>query len=95
MEVVVPSPAESAVWMAACFTNWTPDSLIGSFNLIFFATVTPSLVDLIGSLALEITTFLPFGPKVETTASAKVSIPATNFSRASAPNSIILTYTFI
>ena len=89
VDVVVPSPALSAVLIAACFTNWTPVSSIGSLKSMFLATVTPSLVDLTTSPGFEITTFLPLGPKVQTTESAKVSIPLTNLSLPSFPNSII------
>ena len=45
VEVVVPSPATSAVLIAACFTILTPTSSILSFREIDLATVTPSLVD--------------------------------------------------
>ena len=48
--------------------------------------MTPSLVILGDPKALSITTFLPFGPKVTFTASAKMSIPSNILARASAPN---------
>ena len=45
VEVVVPSPAFSAVLIAACLTNCTPNSCSGFDKVIDFATVTPSFVD--------------------------------------------------
>ena len=90
VEVVVPSPAWSAVLIAACFTICAPKSSIGSSkDAICFATLTPSLVETTIPFSVY-TTFLPLGPSVATTASAKVSIPFTSFLRASGPNSIIL-----
>ena len=86
VEVVVPSPAFSAVLTAACLINNTPNSSLGSSNKNDFATVTPSLVDWGASCApLKITTFLPLGPKVATTASASLSIPVCSFVLASLP----------
>ena len=58
------------------------------------ATVTPSLVDW-GPSLLDITTFLPLGPNVDTTASANVSIPLTKLFLASEPNSTCLLFRYI
>ena len=44
VEVVVPSPATSAVLIAACLTIDAPTSSTLSLNEILIATVTPSLV---------------------------------------------------
>ena len=86
VDVVVPSPAFSAVFIAACFTNCTPNSWLGSFNVIDFATVTPSLVDCGAPISFAITTFRPLGPNVDTTASANISIPFTKLVLAFEPN---------
>ena len=72
--MVVPSPAWSAVLIAACFTIWAPIFSTLFFNSIDFATVTPSFVDT-GLLSPSIITFLPDGPKVAVTAEANLSTP--------------------
>ena len=56
-----------------------------SSNSISLATVTPSLVDLGAPKDLSITTFLPLGPNVTLTASAKISTPLSIFVLASLP----------
>ena len=76
VEVVVPSPALSAVFIAACLSNNWPKCSSGSVFKNAWATVTPSLVETGGSICpLYITTFLPFGPNVDTTAFANLLIP--------------------
>jgi hypothetical protein len=76
--VVVPSPAKSAVLIAACFNNCAPMFSIGFSNSIERATVTPSLVDTGLSPALSIITLRPFGPKVHVTASDNLMTPFNN-----------------
>ena len=90
VDVVVPSPALSAVFIDATLTKLTPKFSTGLLTFICFATVTPSFVDIGDWLGLSITTFLPLGPNVDTTALANVSIPFTNLFLPSGPNSIIL-----
>jgi hypothetical protein len=55
---------------------------------ISFATETPSFVTVGAPNALEIITFLPFGPNVTFTALANASTPRFNPSRASISNFI-------
>ncbi len=88
--VVVPSPALSAVLEATSRNNCAPMFSTLSDNSTSFATVTPSFVTCGAPNFLSITTFLPFGPSVTLTASAKASTPRFNFSRASALNEIFL-----
>src|SRR5262249_32622328 len=61
------------------FSNLSPSS-------ISFATVTPSLVVRGAPKLFSITTLRPLGPNVTFTASARMSTPRSNFSRASPPN---------
>ena len=90
VDVVVPSPALSPVVTAACLISNTPNSSLGSSSKIDLATVTPSFVDWGASAApLNITTFLPLGPSVDTTASASLSIPLIRFFLAFLPYSIL------
>ena len=77
--VVVPSPATSLVFEAACRIKQTPVFSRLSVKFISFAIVTPSLTICGVPNFLPKTTFLPLGPKVIETASAKISIP---FSKA-------------
>ncbi len=86
VEVVVPSPAISLVLVAASFKSWAPIFSKGSSSSISFATVTPSWV-IVGEPNLRSTaTLRPFGPRVVTTANAKVSMPCCNLRRASSEN---------
>ena len=94
--VVVPSPALSAVLEATSFTNCAPIFSIGSANSISFATVTPSLVMVGAPNFLSRMTFLPFGPRVTFTASARASTPFFNLSLAlvSKNNSLAIFFFF-
>nr|YP_009550196.1 ORF76 [Tisochrysis lutea]AZW07324.1 ORF76 [Tisochrysis lutea] len=65
-----------------------------SFKLISFAIVTPSLTICGGPNFFSKTTFLPFGPKVTETASAKISIPFSKAFLASSWYKIFLTAIF-
>ena len=84
--VVVPSPAFSFVLLATSWTSFAPIFWNLSCNSIALATVTPSLV--IFGLPQEdsIMTFLPLGPIVTATASAKISTPLSISFLTSAPN---------
>ena len=57
-----------------------------SSSSISRATETPSLVTVGAPNDFSKTTLRPFGPKVTFTASARMLIPSTIFSRASKPN---------
>ena len=83
--VVVPSPAASLVLVATSFTRAAPMFWNASSSSISLAIVTPSLVISGLPYFLERTTFLPFGPSVILTVSARVSIPAWRALRASSP----------
>ena len=84
--VVVPSPAMSLVLLATSRTIWAPMFSNLSASSISLATVTPSLVVRGAPNDLSITTLRPLGPSVTCTASARMSMPRSIFSRASAPN---------
>ena len=88
--VVVPSPATSFVLLAASRTIWAPMFSNLSFNSISFATETPSFVLLGAPKDLSITTFLPLGPNVTATASAKTLTPLSILFLASVPKCISL-----
>mmetsp|Transcript_125398 Transcript_125398/g.297737 ORF Transcript_125398/g.297737 Transcript_125398/m.297737 type:complete len:222 (-) Transcript_125398:19-684(-) len=84
--VVVPSPATSFVLLATVFTSCAPTLIIGlDFKSIDLATVTPSFVTFGAPKDCSITTFLPFGPMVTATASAKRLQPSSIKARASLP----------
>ncbi len=74
--VVVPSPAESLVFVATSLTSCAPIFSNASSSSISFAIVTPSFVISGAPNFLSKTTFLPFGPNVILTVSASLSIPA-------------------
>mmetsp|Transcript_734 Transcript_734/g.1946 ORF Transcript_734/g.1946 Transcript_734/m.1946 type:complete len:347 (+) Transcript_734:636-1676(+) len=80
--VVVPSPAWSFVFDAACLTRRAPIFSSGSSSSTSFATVTPSLT-IFGEPYLDSsTTFLPLGPSVTPTTVASLSAPACILRRA-------------
>mmetsp|Transcript_94599 Transcript_94599/g.271342 ORF Transcript_94599/g.271342 Transcript_94599/m.271342 type:complete len:237 (+) Transcript_94599:1128-1838(+) len=84
--VVVPSPAWSLVLLATVFTNCAPMLIMGhAFKSMDLATVTPSLVTFGAPQDCSMTTFLPFGPMVTATASAKRLQPSSIKARASLP----------
>ena len=87
-EVVVPSPASLAVFCEACFKILQPKFSIGSVSIILLATVTPSFVICGFPYSSSIITVLPEAPRVEDTASAKMSIPLLSFSRPSPSKTI-------
>nr|YP_009546405.1 hypothetical protein [Gelidium gabrielsonii]AYO27752.1 hypothetical protein [Gelidium gabrielsonii] len=80
--VVVPSPATSFVFDAACLISATPVFSIEFFNSISFAIVTPSLTICGEPNFLSKTTLRPLGPSVTDKASAKISIPFSKALRA-------------
>ena len=84
--VVVPSPARSEVLVATSFTICAPMFSTGSDSSISLATVTPSLVMVGDPNFLSMTTFLPLGPSVIFTASARASTPRLSRARASMLN---------
>merc|ERR1719244_1682133 len=90
--VVVPSPACSLVLLATSWTSLAPMfwNLSGSSTAL--ATVTPSLVILGDPQEDSITTFLPLGPMVTLTASAKTFTPSIISSRTLRPNLTSLAY---
>jgi len=90
VDVVVPSPAASTVFSAACFITVAPMFSIGSSNTTVLATLTPSLVDATCPCSFSINTLRPNGPIVTDTALLTLSIPAFNFSFASLLKLIIL-----
>ena len=83
--VVVPSPATSLVFTDTSFTSCAPIFSKASSSSISLAMVTPSFVMRGAPNFLSRTTFLPFGPKVILTASARVSTPFSRERRASSP----------
>jgi len=83
--VVVPSPASSLVLVATCLTKEAPTFSNLSGRSIDLATVTPSLVIFGAPKDYSIITFLPFGPIVVITASAKMSQPFNILNLASWP----------
>mmetsp|Transcript_19899 Transcript_19899/g.52794 ORF Transcript_19899/g.52794 Transcript_19899/m.52794 type:complete len:372 (+) Transcript_19899:656-1771(+) len=85
VEVVVPSPAMSLVFVATCLMSWAPTFTILSLNSMAFATVTPSLVTFGAPNDCSMTTFRPFGPSVTATASASRFAPASMPARAASP----------
>ena len=84
--VVVPSPATSLVLVATSFTSSAPIFSKAFSSSISFAIDTPSFVIKGAPKDFPKTTFLPFGPSVTFTASAKVSTPLSKASFASLPN---------
>ena len=85
MAVVVPSPATSFVLLAASRTICAPIFSNLSFNSISLATETPSFVLFGAPNDLSITTFLPLGPNVTATASARILTPLSILFLASVP----------
>mmetsp|Transcript_52094 Transcript_52094/g.121148 ORF Transcript_52094/g.121148 Transcript_52094/m.121148 type:complete len:310 (-) Transcript_52094:38-967(-) len=84
--VVVPSPATSLVLLATVFTSWAPTFIMGmAFSSIDLATVTPSFVTFGAPNDWSMTTFLPLGPMVTATASARRLHPSSINARASLP----------
>ncbi len=73
--VVVPSPATSLVFSAACFKTSAPKFSVLSSNSISLAIVTPSLVIIGEPNPLSKITLEPFGPKVILTVWANLSTP--------------------
>ena len=90
VEVVVPSPAKSAVLIAACLTICAPIFCILSSNTIDLATVTPSFVDTGLPISCSIITLRPEGPKVAVTALANLLTPLDNSILAGFANVIFL-----
>ena len=84
--VVVPSPASSLVRDATSLTICAPMFSNLSSSSISLATVTPSFVMRGAPKDLSRTTFLPFGPRVTFTASARMFTPLSIRFRASVPN---------
>ena len=74
--VVVPSPANSFVLLAASYTNLAPIFSNLSSSSTSLAIVTPSFVITGEPNDFSNTTFLPFGPKVTFTASANLLTPS-------------------
>jgi hypothetical protein len=83
--VVVPSPAMSLVLVATSRTNCAPWFSKTSSSSISRAMVTPSLVMVGLPNFLSSTTYLPLGPRVTLTASAKMLTPRSSARRASSP----------
>src|SRR3954453_20314711 len=84
--VVVPSPATSFVGVATSRTSWAPWFSKTSSTSISRAIVTPSLVMVGAPNFLSSTTYLPFGPRVTLTASARMFTPRSRERRASSLN---------
>src|SRR5215469_11813742 len=84
--VVVPSPATSFVRVAASLRSCAPIFSNGLSSEISFATVTPSWVTLGAPNFLSRATLRPLGPRVDLTASAKISMPFLSERRASSSN---------
>src|ERR1700753_3025253 len=83
--VVVPSPTTSLVLIAASLTSCAPMFSNWFFRWISRAMVTPSLVITGEPVIFSRMTFRPLGPRVDFTASASWSTPASSSARASAP----------
>src|ERR1700747_2184516 len=83
--VVVPSPTMSLVLMAASLTSCAPMFSNWFFRWISRAIVTPSLVTTGVPVIFSRMTLRPLGPRVDLTASASWSTPASSRPRASAP----------
>mmetsp|Transcript_35593 Transcript_35593/g.87560 ORF Transcript_35593/g.87560 Transcript_35593/m.87560 type:complete len:218 (+) Transcript_35593:215-868(+) len=73
--VVVPSPARSLVFCAACRTSLAPTFSTGSSSSTSLATVTPSLTILGDPYLDSSTTLRPLGPSVTPTTMASLSTP--------------------
>lgn len=73
--VVVPSPAASFVFCAACRTSLEPMFSTASSSSTSLATVTPSLTILGEPNLLSSTTLRPLGPSVTPTTLASLSTP--------------------
>src|SRR5438105_15089995 len=84
VEVVVPSPATSLVFVAACLSIWAPMFWKWFSSSISLATVTPSWVTVGAPHFLSLATLRPRGPSVTLTALARASIPLFSCRRASA-----------
>src|SRR6056297_2776037 len=84
--VVVPSPASSLVREATSFTICAPMFSNLSSSSISLATDTPSLVIRGAPNDLSSTTLRPLGPRVTSTASARVLTPLSMRLRASVSN---------
>src|SRR5215469_7924198 len=83
--VVVPSPTMSLVLIAASLTSWAPMFSNWSLRWISRAIVTPSLVTTGDPVIFSRMTLRPLGPRVDFTASASWSTPASSRLRASEP----------
>ena len=94
VEVVVPSPACSAVLIDACLTICAPMFSTLSSSSMDFATVTPSFVEIGLPADCSMITFLPEGPKVAVTALASLSTPWINSCLALSENLITLLIVF-
>src|SRR4051794_30390298 len=84
--VVVPSPTTSLVLIAASLTSCAPMFSNWFGRWISRAMVTPSLVTTGEPVIFSMITLRPLGPRVDLTASASLSTPASSRSRASEPN---------
>ena len=84
VEVVVPSPATSLVFVAACLSIWAPMFWKWFSSSISLATVTPSWVTVGAPHFLSMATLRPRGPSVTLTALARASTPDFSCRRASA-----------
>src|SRR5215204_2279587 len=82
--VVVPSPATSFVFVAACLSIWAPMFWKWFSSSISLATVTPSWVMVGAPHFLSSATLRPRGPRVTLTALARASMPDFSCRRASA-----------
>ena len=85
VEVVVPSPASSFVFLDASFRSCAPMFSKESSSSISLAMVTPSEHTCGGPNFLSRITFRPLGPSVTFTVSASVSIPCFRRVLASVP----------
>jgi hypothetical protein len=74
------------VFSATCFISCAPRFSNLSLKEIAYATVTPSFVIFGAPKDYSMTTFLPFGPRVTSTASANFSQPFKISAQASLPN---------
>ena len=93
--VVVPSPAISLVLDATSWINLAPVFSRGSSSSMSLATVIPSLTIWGAPNFFSNKTFLPFGPIVILTASARVFIPRSRERLDLSSNSTILAMYFL
>ena len=87
VDVVVPSPASSLVFLDASFKSWAPMFSNGSSRSTSLAIVTPSELTCGGPNFLSTMTFWPRGPSVFLTVLARMSMPSLSLARASSSNS--------